>query len=180
MATAVASYLGSPQEIIKKTIKNFRGLEHRLEFVRKINIVGKEINFYNDSAATNPNAAAFAIRSFRNSLILISGGKSKVPSYKPLDQAIKNSRNVKAVILFGENKNKIKSVIATSNQKLVIRVVHNLNAAVKTAYQIAKKLVNSRAHQFITILLSPASASFDMFKNYADRGKKYKKAVRAL
>jgi len=167
MATRVALSLGCPKEKIIKVVKNFRGNEHRLELARKIG----EINFYNDSASTNPQTAAAAIRAFKEPKILIAGGKDKGLNYSPLSQALKNS-NTKLVILFGENKNKIIKAIRFKNKDLRIIKVENLKQAVQFAYKFAKSLV--------AVIFSPASASFDMFKDYADRGKKFKELVKGL
>jgi UDP-N-acetylmuramoylalanine--D-glutamate ligase len=174
MAATVAEFLKCPKAKILKTVKNFCGLEHRLEFVREIkhsNILQNVgISFYNDSASTNPQTAAAAIKAFTGLKILIAGGKNKKLNYAPLAKALKNS-NTKAVILFGENKKKIKKVI--SSQKLVIREVKNLSHAVQLAYQTAKALITNY-HLPITVLFSPASTSFDMFRDYKDRGEKFK------
>jgi UDP-N-acetylmuramoylalanine--D-glutamate ligase len=179
MAAAVAAYLGCPPEKIFHTIKNFKGLEHRMEFVREI----RGIRFYNDSASTNPQTTAAAIRSLsqvacRSPLILIAGGKDKNLDYAPLAKAIKKSGGVRKVILIGENKQKIKK--ALSRAKAPIKMAKNLKSALTAAYKDAKKLINLSTCQLITILLSPASASFDMFKDYADRGKKFKEIVLKL
>ena len=184
MAITVAKNLGIPDKIIFKTIKNFRGLEHRLELIKTIHINQSNqyksafIKFYNDSASTNPQTAAAAIHAFPNQpKILIAGGKNKNLNYSPLAQALKNS-NTKLVILFGENKDKIRKVI--SKQELVIGEVTNLNQAVRLAYKTAKKLINLKTCKLINIILSPASASFDMFKDYKDRGEKFKELVNSL
>ena len=208
MAAAVAKYLGCPASTIQKTISGFRGLEHRLELVRTIkpepysNVLKNiRIRFYNDSAATNPEAAAAAIKTLSNppsSLILIAGGKDKGLNYTPLARIIGSSKNVKAVILFGENKYKIKRQIAKGKGQIAI--CKTLNSAVKIAYRTAKKLINpdarsgsrlsdkknkkvrrdSSTHQLITILFSPASASFDQFRNYADRGRQFKQMIEKI
>ncbi|MEK7555326.1 MAG: UDP-N-acetylmuramoyl-L-alanine--D-glutamate ligase [Patescibacteria group bacterium] len=195
MAATVAKNIGVPDKIILKTIKKFRGLEHRLEFVRVIN----KIKFYNDSASTNPQTAAAAIKAFPNklktralkalsarpstkrnafsALVLIVGGKDKNLNFSPLAQALKNS-NTKLVVLFGENKNKIRKTI--SKRGLVIREVENLKSAVNFAYKTAKSLVANGYSLNPIIVFSPASASFDMFKDYKDRGKKFKEIVLKL
>ena len=164
------------------------------------------IEFFNDSAASNPGATIAAIETlvksdnrkmengkwnkkklnllshvtFPMSLILIAGGKDKNLNYGLLAQTIKTTPSVKKVILFGENKNKIKSQIANRKSQIKIELVKDLNAAVRFAYQSARKLINSSTHQLITILFSPASASFDMFKNYEERGIAFKKLVKSL
>lgn len=215
MAAEVAKNLDIPNKIILKVIKNFRGLEHRLELVRtirnnqfqevrppKINkrqylgcrtsqiLKSASINFYNDSASTNPKTAAAAISAFSKNqpLILIAGGKDKNLNYSPLAKALKNS-NTKLVILFGENKNKIRKVISGQEpstrtslvrDKLVIREVKNLNQAVKFAYKTAKSIVASGYSLNPVIIFSPSSASFDMFKDYRERGEKFKEIVKSL
>jgi UDP-N-acetylmuramoylalanine--D-glutamate ligase len=215
MAANVALSLGCPKEKVIKTVKKFRGLEHRLELVRTIKIANqslikfvniresysrriREIRFYNDSASTNPQTAAAAIKAFKepktrafktlsarpsakrdtfSALILISGGKDKGLNYSPLSQALKNS-NTKLVILFGENKKKIYKAI--SGQRLAVREVKTLKDAVNLAYKFAKSLIAIPYTLNPIILLSPASASFDIFKDYTDRGEKFKKLVKNL
>ena len=187
MATIVALSLGCPKEKILKVVKNFRGNEHRLELVRTIRInqlnqhESAFIKFYNDSASTNPQTAAAAISAFKEPKILIAGGKDKGLNYSPLSQALKNS-NTKLVILFGENKNKIKRQ-ATRDKRQEVVLVKDLKSSVQFAYKTAKNLLKSMVNgqwSSVNILFSPASASFDMFKDYADRGKKFKKLVKRL
>lgn len=177
MAAAVAAYLGCPNEKIFKTLKSFRGLEHRLEFVTE----KRGIRFYNDSAGTNPQTAGMAVLSLsKNPVVLICGGKDKNLDYSPLAEAIKKSGNVKSVILIGENKDKIlrslkieKFPPAGRRVKLKIELAANLESAVNKAYKRA--VIEGAA-----ILFSPAAASFDMFKDYADRGKQFKNIVKGL
>ncbi len=190
MAATVAQSLGVSAETIARTVKNFRGLEHRLEFVRRIKIYcGSQhshkishhshcVNFYNDSASTNPHTTAAAVRAFPNEAkILIAGGFDKGLDYKPLADALKNS-STKLIILFGENKHKIHRTIKNSGVK--IKFARDLGAAVKTAYKFALKLPTTYYLLPTVILFSPGAASFDMFKNYADRGDKFKKIVHRL
>jgi len=183
MAAAIAASLGCPKEKIAKIVKNFPGNEHRLEFVRKIMVRQAHhkktsiINFYNDSASTNPQTTIAAIKAFKESKILIVGGKDKGLNYTPLTKTLKGS-NTKLVILFGENKNKIKKQIAKSKMRIVF--VKNLTAAVQLAYKTAKSLITQLPNSPITIIFSPAAASFDMFKDYADRGNQFKQLVKQL
>lgn len=169
IAAMVVKNLSIKPKIIKNVIKNFRGLEHRLEFVRKIG----GISFYNDSISTNPHAAVAAIKSFKEPKILIAGGKDKNLDYSPLAKALKSS-NTKLIILYGENKEKIiKTITKIKNDELKIKNVKNLEQAVELAYKFTKSLNP-------VILLSPASASFDMFSDYKERGKKFKEVVMKL
>ncbi|MEK7636041.1 MAG: UDP-N-acetylmuramoyl-L-alanine--D-glutamate ligase [Patescibacteria group bacterium] len=172
IAATIAKNIGVGNNIIKKVVKNFRELEHRLEFIRQI----KNIKFYNDSASTNPFTAVAAIKSFNEAKILICGGKDKNLDYSPLAKALKNS-NTKLIVLFGENKNKIKQSIIKSG--VPFKLAKNLETAVKFAYQAAK-LPTTNYQLPTTIIFSPASASFDMFSNYKERGKKFKKLVEKL
>lgn len=198
MAAAVASYLGISERIILKTITNFRGLPHRLELVRihrltqnkhgqimtkkmgqlkSVSSPRTSVSWYNDSASTNPHTAAAAIQSFKEPVILIAGGKDKNLDYKPLAKALRHS-NVVNVILYGENRNKIAKTISGSSKYKIV-YVKNLKSAVGVAYQKAKVLITS--YQLpITVLLSPASASFDQFHDYKHRGDEFKKIVRKL
>ena len=175
MAATIAKNIGISDNTIKKIVKNFNGLEHRLEFIRQI----KNIKFYNDSASTNPYTAVAAIKAFNEPKILICGGKDKNLNYFPLAKALKRS-NTKLVILFGENKHKIaKAILGIKNNELGIMKVKNLKQAIQLAYKTAKSLITN--YQLpITIIFSPASASFDMFSNYKERGEKFKEFVKQL
>ncbi len=180
MAAVVARAMGVPARKIVETAKHFRGNEHRLEFVRRISINRRQqrksasIEFYNDSAATIPESTAAAIASFPGKdIILIAGGRSKVANYSPIRRALKNSRT-KLVVLFGENKHTLKAQIKSGGAPIVLS--DNLRLAVKTSYLIA----HSSEFQTPLVLFSPASQSFDQFKNYADRGRQFKEMVKGL
>jgi UDP-N-acetylmuramoylalanine--D-glutamate ligase len=181
MASAIAKTLKCNKKTILKVIKKFTGNEHRLELVRIIKIKSIQqkqsttIKFYNDSAATNPQTTAAAIKSFDESKILITGGKDKNLNYTELARALKNS-NTHLVILLGENKEKINQTI--KNQKITIKKTETLEQAVQIAYQEAKLLASNKLSTII--LFSPASASFDMFRDYVDRGKQFKRLVKKL
>lgn len=175
MAATVAKRLGVGGGIILKTIRSFRGLPHRLELVRKM----KNVWFYNDSASTNPHTSAAAMRAFPGkSKILIAGGQDKNLDYAPLASALRKEKEARAVVLFGENKEKIKK--AVKNSGVPIKLVSNLKTAVKTAYHVAKNLKPKTYHLKTNVIFSPGAASFDMFQNYADRGAQFKKLVKAL
>ena len=179
MAATVALNFGIPKSVITETVKSFKGLPHRLEFTRAIKSNSGAIKFYNDSAGTNPQTAAAAVKSFSEPLILIAGGKDKNLDYAPLAEAIKKSPSVKAVVLFGENKLKIKEALERiKNNELRIVGKDDLESAVNEAYKIAKSSIIHNS-QFI-VLFSPGAASFDMFKDYADRGEKFKEIVTSI
>ncbi len=163
MAAAIARALGVKENIINKTIRYFKGLPHRLEFVREIN----GVKFYNDSASTNPAATIAALKAFPQPKILIAGGASKGASFAPLGKAVKSSKT-KLVILYGANKKEIGKVIGNISKIYSDK----LRFAVKFAFQNSKK--------GDVILFSPASASFDMFVGYGERGDDFKKIVNLI
>jgi len=163
-ACAVSILAGIPLESLKKSIIEFKGLPHRLEFVTKI----RGIDYYNDSKATNPDAAIKAMRALGDPLILLAGGRNKGNDLKLLANEIKEK--TKAVILFGEAASDLKAYLRDSHLK--IYEVLSLPEGVKTADKIAK-------HGDV-VLLSPGCASFDMFSDYEERGKVFKEAVFSL
>lgn len=167
MAAAIARQLAIPQAIILKAIRKFSGVEHRLEYA---GTVGK-VAFYNDSASTNPHTIAAAIRAFpQEQKVLIAGGQDKNLDYAPLARALKHSRTA-LIVLMGENKKKIKEAAARAGVRTM--TASGLTSAVRTAYAAARR-------HMALVLFSPGAASFDMFKNYADRGVRFKKVVKRL
>ena len=169
MAAAIGRTLGIKEAVIKKTIQNFNGLPHRLEFVREV----RGVKFYNDSASTNPGAAIAALKSFDEPKILIAGGASKGAGFGVLKPVIKNS-NVKLIILFGRNQKEIGNALRLGSGQAVGKIIYtdNLRIAVMLACENTKK--------GDVILFSPASASFDQFSGYDERGELFKKYVRSL
>ncbi len=165
-ALAAAKYLGCPLKKSLAAISKFKGNEHRLEFVRNL----KDVRYYNDSANTDPEGTVAAARAFREPKVLIVGGKDKGLDYKIWAQALPRAR-IRALILMGENKNKIKKALRITNK---VRIYESTN--LKKAVGLAKKLAQSGD----VVILSPGAASFDMFKSYADRGQKFKQLVRLL
>ncbi len=170
MAATVARALGVPNRVITHIAKSFPGNKHRLEFVRRVN----GIAFYNDSASTNPQTTAAAVRAFPDHpKILIAGGKDKNLDYAPLARAFKGMY-IARVVLFGENKKKIRRAIHAAN----VGLAPNLQTAVRIAYHAARSM--PRTDKLPVILFSPGAASFDQFNNYADRGEQFKTLVRKL
>ena len=173
-AATLALFLKCPKYAVIKTIQNFKGIEHRLEFVKN----AKGIKFYNDSASTNPQTTVAAIKAFKEPKVLIAGGKDKNLDYGEWVKTMREN-DVRAVILFGENKDKIRKELGTSNQEPVVKEVDNLEEAIKHAYEFSKSAISNLKSE-IVVLFSPGSASFDMFKDYAERGKAFKKLVLKL
>jgi UDP-N-acetylmuramoylalanine--D-glutamate ligase len=169
-AILAARRAGASDEVIKKAIMNFKGLEHRLEFVDEKN----GIKFYNDSFSTTPETAIAAIKAFTEPEILILGGSSKHADFTDLGRTITGSKNIKAVILIGQEAGGIKSAIQNAG-----RYQGKIFEGAKNMGEIFDQ-IKSISEKGNVVVLSPACASFDMFKNYEDRGEQFKLAVMEL
>jgi UDP-N-acetylmuramoylalanine--D-glutamate ligase len=148
---------------ITQVLKDFKGVEHRIEYVSNI----KGIVFINDSKATTVESLGVALTSFLTPIILIAGGKDKGSDYSKLNKLI--AENVREVILIGSAKKKMSE---TWQDIVPVRLSETLTDAVETAYQLAGP------GEYV--LLSPACSSFDMFKDFEDRGRQFKEIVRKL
>ncbi len=162
-ALAVGLVCGVSPEAMRATISNFRGVEHRLEFVTAVH----GVNFYNDSKATNVDAAIKSLEAFPGNLIPILGGKDKGSDYTPLAPLVRE--RCEHVILIGAAANKIEA--ALQHTKPLHRAA-TMPEAVELGFKLA------RAGD--TVLLAPACASFDMFDNYEHRGRVFKEAAQSL
>jgi UDP-N-acetylmuramoylalanine--D-glutamate ligase len=160
----VAKVLELRNETIRESMGSFRNIEHRLEFVAKIS----GINFINDSKATNVNSTWYALESMTTPVVLILGGVDKGNDYNMLKDLVK--QKVKAIVCLGKDNRRIHE--AFDDDVEVIVNTFSAQEAVQVAYHLAKK--------GDTVLLSPACASFDLFKNYEDRGTQFKQAVKEL
>jgi UDP-N-acetylmuramoylalanine--D-glutamate ligase len=151
-------------DIVRESLQDFVNVEHRMEFVAKVN----GIEFINDSKATNINAAWFALESMEKPTVWIVGGVDKGNDYSELFELA--SQKVKAIVCLGLDNQKI--IEAFKDKVEVIVEAKSANEAVSFAYQLAGK--------DDAVLLSPACASFDLFSSYEDRGQQFKQAVRML
>ncbi len=169
-AASLAAYLsGVSIENIEEVLKTFKGLEHRLELVGTVN----GVRYYDDSFSTTPETAIAAIKAFKNPEIIILGGSSKGSDFEELGDIISKAENIKAIIGIGIEWEKIKEEIEKHNVKLLsIEGAENMEQIVLAASKLA---VSGDV-----VLLSPACASFDMFKNYKDRGNQFKEQVKNL
>jgi UDP-N-acetylmuramoylalanine--D-glutamate ligase len=164
MATiAVAKAVGVTAQIIQQTLEEFPGLEHRLEFVQEKN----GVRYYNDSKGTNVGAVVKSLASFAAPVILIAGGVDKGGDYGVLREEI--GKRVKRLVLFGAAKQTIAMRLGALTETVV---VESLEAAVHDAHE--------HSEPGDVVLLSPACSSFDMFRNYAERGRIFKNLVQAL
>ncbi|MCL2068875.1 MAG: UDP-N-acetylmuramoyl-L-alanine--D-glutamate ligase, partial [Oscillospiraceae bacterium] len=158
-----------PLKAMHRVAKEFGGVEHRIELVREIN----KIRWYNDSIATSPTRSIAGLRSFGQKIIMIAGGYDKQIPYEPLAPEL--IAHVKLLILTGATAPKIEeALIRHAGYSGSPRIIHaeNLEEAVKAAHE------NSEAGDVVT--LSPASASFDMYKNFEERGRHFKELVGGL
>lgn len=172
-AVAVARIVDVPQKVIESTVSVFKGLEHRLEEVRTVN----GATYYNDSFSTTPETAMAAIKAFTEPEIIILGGSEKGSDYTDLGQTLVSAKNIKAVILIGVTAEKIEAALksAAGGKKLGFAI----DRGATTMAQIVNWAYNTAVSGDV-VVLSPGCASFDMFKNYKDRGEQFKKHVREL
>lgn len=163
-AGIAAATLGIRKEKIREAVTDFQSLEHRMEFVATV----RGVEFINDSKATNVNSTWYALESMNKPTVLILGGTDKGNDYTLLDELIKD--NVKAIVCMGLDNKKI--IAAFKDKVGMIKETTSAKDAVETAFALAAK--------GDVVLLSPACASFDLFKNYEDRGAQFKQAVKDL
>ncbi|OGG04172.1 UDP-N-acetylmuramoylalanine--D-glutamate ligase [Candidatus Gottesmanbacteria bacterium RBG_16_52_11] len=166
-AVAAAYAYGVPADVMRRVIGTFRGLPHRLELVGEIGGVA----YYDDSFSTTPETAVAAIKAFDRPKILILGGSSKGSDFSGLGEVINDTPSVRAIIGIGLEWPQIMAKIQNPKAK-IIEGCKNMQEIVRTAGSIAEP--------GDVVLLSPACASFDMFKNYKDRGDQFKANVSAL
>ncbi|MBE7176983.1 MAG: UDP-N-acetylmuramoyl-L-alanine--D-glutamate ligase [Mucilaginibacter polytrichastri] len=160
----VARVLELRNESVRESMGNFKNIEHRLEHVARIS----GIDFINDSKATNINSTWYALESMNTDVVLILGGVDKGNDYAMLRDMVK--QKVRAIVCLGKDNKRIHD--AFEDDVDVIVNTFSAQEAVQVAYHMAKK--------GDTVLLSPACASFDLFKNYEDRGRQFKEAVMEL
>jgi len=166
LAGAAAAYLaGANEASITKTLRKFKGVEHRIEFVTSIS----GVSFYNDSKGTNPDSTVVALKALKNNIILIAGGRDKMGD---LSQLISEAKGrVKALILIGEAAERFNDAFSRSGFS---------NIFTETSMEGAVKKAMSFSKPGDQVLFSPACASFDMFKDYEERGKVFKDLVLSL
>ena len=154
---------GATSEAIQRVIDEFKGIPHRLEYVRRVG----GVEFYNDSKATNVHAVKKALNSFSDNVILVMGGKDTSLNYEPIFDHVK--RKVKSLILFGEAKERINRDIGDASETFLIGTFEE---AILIAYQ------KSRIGDIV--LMSPGCSSFDIFDSYVERGNYFKEIVKGF
>jgi len=163
-AHALASGLPLPPRAMENALREFTGLPHRVELVARAN----GISFFDDSKGTNVGASVAALEGFREKVVLIAGGDGKGQDFSPLLPAVK--AHARAVVLIGRDAPAMAAVLVEANVPLANAT--SMDEAVEAAYALA--------HKGDAVLLSPACASFDMFRNYGHRGDVFAEAARAL
>lgn len=164
-AIAITMHAGVPLDCIKKAIKEFQAVEHRIEFVKEV----KGVKYYNDSKGTNPDAAIKAVEAMVSPTVVIGGGYDKESSYEEWIDSFRDK--VKCLVLLGQTREKIAKAAKDAGFTNII-MVDSLEEAVKVS--------SEQAEAGDAVLLSPACASWGMFKNYEERGRLFKEYVHEL
>jgi UDP-N-acetylmuramoylalanine--D-glutamate ligase len=166
-AGGAAALAGVPLGVLRRAVASFAGVEHRLEFVKRVG----GVDYYNDSKATNVDASIKALESFTGGLWVILGGKDKGSDYAPLAPLL--IERARGVLLIGAAAGLIRGhPSALAGTAVEVLDCGDLTQAVRTAH--------TRAHAGDTVLLAPACASFDQFSSYEERGRAFKQLVAAL
>jgi UDP-N-acetylmuramoylalanine--D-glutamate ligase len=160
-----ANLAGIKKEEIRKALADFKGVEHRLEKVAKV----RGVAFINDSKATNVNSCWYALKSMTTPVVLILGGTDKGNDYREIEDLVR--QKCVGLVFLGLHNEKLHAAFDPLGLPTV-EVQTGMKDAVEAAYHLATK--------GDTVLLSPCCASFDLFKNYEDRGTQFKKYVREL
>ena len=163
-AISVAKLLSIDKVSVRESLQNFKGLEHRLEFVLKIH----NITYINDSKATNLNATQYALDSMNNQTIWIAGGIDKGNDYNQILPLVREK--VRGIICIGLNNEKLKKFFSP-----IVEFIYE-TPKMEDAVKIANRVANKKEF----VLLSPACSSYDIYQSYEERGNKFKNAVRNL
>ena len=164
-ASLAALAVGATSQGVQSALNDFKGLSHRIEYIATIN----HVRFFNDSKATNVDAVIRAVETFEDPIVLIMGGRDKGGDFRKLSEPIRH--HIKKLILMGEAKHKIKSVLKDAYRQIV-QSESSMEAAVISAYHAASP--------GDIVLLSPACSSFDRYGSYAERGEDFRRAVGKL
>lgn len=171
IATALAVVDGLVDtDVAVEAIKGFKPVEHRIEFVRELN----GVKWYNDSASSSPTRTLSGLNAFKENIVLIAGGYDKNLDYTPIAKPVVDK--VSDLILIGQTAGKIFDKVKEESERQGKNIAISMCDTLQEAIDVAKK----SAKRGDVVLFSPASASFDMFKDFADRGRKFKKMVNDL
>jgi UDP-N-acetylmuramoylalanine--D-glutamate ligase len=163
-AGIAAKLLDIKDDVIRQSLSDFKGVEHRLEKVARV----RGVEYINDSKATNVNSTWYALQSMKTPTVLILGGTDKGNDYSEIEELVKNK--VHSLIFLGKDNTKLHKFFDGMGKNT--QEASSMQEAISQAYEIAQK--------GDTVLLSPCCASFDLFQNYEDRGRQFKECVRKL
>jgi UDP-N-acetylmuramoylalanine--D-glutamate ligase len=166
-AVCVAAAMNVPAPVIRHSLKTFRGVEHRIESVRELD----GIEYINDSKGTNPDSTIKAVQTMSQPTVIILGGYDKHASFDALSREIVNSPMIRQAVLIGETAGLIRHSLERVGFSAIAEA-----GSLKEAVEVSRKL----ARKGWCVLLSPACASFDMFRDYEERGRVFKEIVQAL
>ena len=166
-ASAMAMAAGVPAPVIRMTLKRFQSVEHRIEFTRELS----GVKFYNDSKGTNVDSTIQAVRAMDRPSVLIAGGSDKHVDFTPMVDEIKNSR-IERIVLIGDTAKQIADTLDKCGFTAYEHCGYDFKKAIDRAFELAQ--------DGGSVLLSPACASFDMFKDYEERGREFKRIVKDL
>ena len=159
---------------IKEVVTTFGGVEHRMELIRNIN----NVKWYNDSIGTSPSRTIAGLKSFKEKVILIAGGYDKNIPYEPLAPYILDK--VSHLILIGKTATKIRNAVIKEAKKENINIEEKLDIVEFNTLEECVNYANKIAKENDIVVMSPASASFDMYKNFEERGNHFKRLVGKL
>ncbi len=166
-ATCVATAMGVPAPVIRHTLRTFEGVEHRIEFVRSLD----GVTYINDSKGTNVDSTIKAVQTMADNTVIILGGYDKHTDFSPLAKEIAETPAITGAVVIGQTGPQIKQALAAQGFKHIVSA-ENLEKSIS----LAAELLNGSGN----VLLSPACASFDMFKDYEERGRAFKEIVNRL
>ena len=166
-ATAMAMAAGIPAPVIRHTLRTFKGVEHRLEYVRTID----RVDYINDSKGTNVDSTICAVRSMTRPTVILLGGSVKNADYAPLAREMRDG-NITHAVLIGDTADAIEKALVAAGFTAISRAGYDFEKAIALARSLAQPGGN--------VLLSPACASFDMFQDYEARGREFKRIVKDL
>ena len=167
-ATAIAVAMGVAPEVIRESLREFGGVEHRLEFVRELG----GVRYINDSKGTNVDSTSKAIAAMERDTVLMLGGQNKDADFAPLAQIVANSDKIKRVVILGETEDVLASALESVGISDYVRAGYDFDRAIALAGEMARDGWN--------VLFSPSCKSFDMFSDYEQRGCEFKRRVHAL
>jgi UDP-N-acetylmuramoylalanine--D-glutamate ligase len=163
--SAVWQMIQGDQAVIKRALGNFKGLAHHIELVRTLG----GVRYYDDSFSSNPSATKVAVQAFQEPLVLIIGGCDKNLNYSSLQRFLTKTKNIKKILLIGQMRHKLAAGLSPG-----------LYEVMDGSFEDTIKHSRSIASSGDVVLLSPGAASFDMFKNFYDRGEQFQAIVRRL